>query len=120
MSEEWSIDVDHSPQPHRGSWLISSQRSSAYTANMLLNLNTNYLRDSPIDLLTTQSTMIEKPPPHSAAAISARRVGGKKVPKRYRKYHQTHKRNDKGKGQGATKAVGWLIKGMRAAFESLQ
>ncbi|KAF1914266.1 hypothetical protein BDU57DRAFT_453347 [Ampelomyces quisqualis] len=62
--------------------------------------------------------MIERPPPHSAATISAKRHGGKKVSKQYRKYHKKH-RNDQ-KGEGATKGFMYLIKGLRAAFESMR
>jgi hypothetical protein len=62
--------------------------------------------------------MIERPPPHSAAAISAKRVGGKKVPKQYRKYHKKHKNDTR--GEGATKGVMYVIKGLRAAFESMR
>ncbi|EAT81316.1 hypothetical protein SNOG_11608 [Parastagonospora nodorum SN15] len=36
---------------------------------------------------------MERPPPHSADAIRAKRVGGKKVPKQYRKYHQNGGKN---------------------------
>lgn len=33
---------------------------------------------------------MDRPPPHSIQAISAKRLGGKKVPKKYRKYHVAH------------------------------
>lgn len=61
---------------------------------------------------TSRSHHIERPPPHSVQAISARRAGGKKVPKKYRKYHKNNK-NKKGKKDGgniATKAVHYIIK----------
>ena len=65
--------------------------------------------------------MFERPPRHSVQAISAKRAGGKKVPKQYRKYHQKHKKsgNKKESGHIAAKVVHNLIKGMKAAFEAL-
>ena len=48
--------------------------------------------------------MFERPPPHSIQAISAKRAGGKKVPKKYRKYHATQtKKSKKTGGHIATK-----------------
>lgn len=65
------------------------------------------------------------PPRHSIQAISAKRVGGKKVPKRYRKYHSEYQKNNGknnrggGKGSVVVKATGYIIKIGRAAFEAL-
>ena len=56
---------------------------------------------------------MERPPPHSVQAISAKRAGGKKVPKQYRKYHQNHKKNSKTKGNIASKVAHNLIRGVR-------
>jgi len=61
----------------------------------------------------------EKPPRHSAQAIGAKRVGGKKVPKQYRKYHKNHKNNSKTGGNVATKFAHNLIRGVKSIIESL-
>lgn len=60
----------------------------------------------------SRSHGLERVPPHSVQAISASRAGGKKVPKKYRKYHK-NKSTKKGKKDGgniATKAVHYIIK----------
>jgi hypothetical protein len=62
---------------------------------------------------------MERPPPHSVDAIRARRVGGKKVPKQYRKYHMNNSKNTE-KSQGATKVFVWAMRGLRGAFEALR
>jgi hypothetical protein len=61
---------------------------------------------------------MERPPPHSVDAIRARRVGGKKVPKQYRKYHKHGKKQEK--GHGLTNGFMWIVRGMRGAFEALR
>lgn len=61
---------------------------------------------------------MERPPPHSVQAISAKRTGGKKVPKRYRKYHTKHK-SKKEKGDRASNVAHYLIKGIRAVMEGI-
>jgi hypothetical protein len=61
----------------------------------------------------------EAPPRHSAQAIAAKRVGGKKVPKQYRKYHKNDKSNTKTKGNVASKFAHNLIRGVKAMIESL-
>lgn len=56
---------------------------------------------------------MEQVPPHSITAISAKRKGGKKVPKQYRKYHKKHKEPKDG-GAFATRAVFYLAKALEA------
>ncbi|KAH8723219.1 hypothetical protein GQ44DRAFT_620864 [Phaeosphaeriaceae sp. PMI808] len=65
---------------------------------------------------------MERPPPHSVDAIRAKRVGGKKVPKKYRKHHESEKRKKQGKGklEGFTKGLLWIVKELRGAFDSLR
>lgn len=56
--------------------------------------------------------MLERPPPHSVQAIRAKRKGGKKVPKKYRKYHTGHtKTKDKKTGGNiAARALHAIVK----------
>jgi hypothetical protein len=61
---------------------------------------------------------MERPPPHSIDAIRARRTGGKKVPKQYRKYHRNGKKQDK--SHGLAHGFMWVVRGMRDAFEALR
>jgi hypothetical protein len=63
---------------------------------------------------------MERPPPHSISAIRAARVGGKKVPKRYRKYHTNTNKEKTSRGQGLTQGFIWLARGLRGAFEALR
>jgi hypothetical protein len=69
------------------------------------------------------TSMIERPPPHSTDAIRASRKGGKKVPKKYRKYHDSEKlkkqRDTSGMGE-FTKVVHHVVKGLGRAFEALR
>lgn len=59
--------------------------------------------------------MTEGTPPHSVQAISAKRTGGKKVPKKYRKYHK--KSNEKKiNGHVASRAVHYIIKAVTQAM----
>lgn len=59
--------------------------------------------------------MNELPPPHSIQAISAKRAGGKKVPKKYRKYHKKN-RDKKTGGHIATRAVHYVIRAVTQAM----
>ncbi|KZM22137.1 uncharacterized protein EKO05_0003839 [Ascochyta rabiei] len=68
--------------------------------------------------------MLERPPPHSVQAIRAKRKGGKKVPKKYRKYHTAHtNKKEKGKkksgGQMATRAFSALRRIIEHVVSSL-
>jgi hypothetical protein len=63
---------------------------------------------------------MERPPPHSVDAIRARRAGGKKVPKAYRKYHPTHKNTQKDKAHGISHGFMYVVRGLRGAFEALR
>ncbi|KAJ4987597.1 hypothetical protein SVAN01_06910 [Stagonosporopsis vannaccii] len=59
----------------------------------------------------SRSHGLERPPPHSIEAIKAKRLGGKKAPKKYRKYHK-NKSTKKGKKSGGnivTKAMHYII-----------
>jgi hypothetical protein len=68
----------------------------------------------------TITSQMERPPPHSADAIRAKRVGGKKVPKQYRKYHKTANKNNDQEAYGMMRGFMWFTKGLRAAFEALR
>ncbi|KAH6642877.1 hypothetical protein C7974DRAFT_409391 [Boeremia exigua] len=48
--------------------------------------------NSPQTQFSSRSRGMDRAPPHSISAISAHRSGGKKVPKKYRKYHKNHKK----------------------------
>ncbi|QRD02882.1 hypothetical protein JI435_116080 [Parastagonospora nodorum SN15] len=63
---------------------------------------------------------MERPPPHSADAIRAKRVGGKKVPKQYRKYHQNGGKNKDQEYHCMMRGFMWFTKGLRGAFEALR
>lgn len=58
-----------------------------------------------------RSNGLDRPPPHSLHAIRAKRAGGKKVPKKYRKYHQNTKttKNKKPAGHIFSRAVHYVI-----------
>ncbi|CBX97933.1 hypothetical protein IAQ61_000884 [Plenodomus lingam] len=65
---------------------------------------------------------MERPPRHSIQNISAKRAGGKKVPRPYRKYHnQAHRKKTTNKEAGhvAAKASSFFVRATRAAFEAL-
>jgi len=66
--------------------------------------------------------MIERPPPHSIQGLRNRRAGGKKVPKKYRKYHDSEKKKAEKSGhvEPFTKGVMWIAKGLGRAFEALR
>ncbi|KAJ8106401.1 hypothetical protein OPT61_g9562 [Boeremia exigua] len=59
---------------------------------------------------------MERPPPHSIQAISAKRAGGKKVPKKYRKYHKKTSTQKKTGGHMASRAVHYIIKAVTQAM----
>lgn len=63
---------------------------------------------------------MERPPPHSVDAIRAKRVGGKKVPKQYRKYHKSYSKNKDQEYTGMMRGFMWLTKGLRGTFEALR
>ncbi|XPS80077.1 hypothetical protein M3J09_012039 [Ascochyta lentis] len=65
--------------------------------------------------------MLDRPPPHSIQAISAKRAGGKKVPKKYRKHHVAHakKKETKTGGEVATKAFTIMRKVIGGVVSSL-
>lgn len=67
------------------------------------------------------TTMLERPPPHSIQAISGKRKGGKKVPKKYRKYHTAHtsQKDKKTGGHIAVKAFTIIRKVVGGAMSSL-
>lgn len=70
--------------------------------------------------IVSTSSIMERPPPHSITAISAKRVGGTKIPKPYRKYHKSHMQDKSERGSVAAKATNFLIRTTRAAFEALR
>ena len=53
-------------------------------------------------------TVNERPHPHSVQAIRAKRAGGKKVPKKYRKYHKNSK-DKKTSGNIVTRAFHYVV-----------
>jgi hypothetical protein len=53
--------------------------------------------------------MVDRPPPHSIQAIRSKRSGGRKVPKKYRKYHKKNK-DGKPSGNVISRAVHYIIK----------
>jgi len=68
--------------------------------------------------ITNKDTM-EAPPPHSIDGIRAR-TGGKKVPKKYRKYHRSPKSKQQQGMPGFSKGFVDIAKGLRGAFEALR
>lgn len=65
--------------------------------------------NSPSTQFAPRSRGMERPPPHSIQAIRAKRAGGKKVPKKYRKYHK-NKGTKKSGGNIMTRAVQYIIR----------
>jgi hypothetical protein len=63
---------------------------------------------------------MERTPPHSIDAIRASRLGGRKEPKRYRKYQNSANKEEKSHGQGITQGFIWVARGLRRAFEALR
>lgn len=66
---------------------------------------------------------MERPPPHSIGAISAKRAGGKKVPKKYRKYHESEKKKKaqgrKSGGHKFTKGFVYVARGVQHIIQGL-
>ena len=69
--------------------------------------------------ITNKDTM-EAPPPRSIDGIRARRTGGKKGPKKYRKYHRSPKSKQQQGMPGFSKGFAYIAKGLRGAFEALR
>ena len=57
-----------------------------------------------------RSNARERLPPHSVYAIADKRAGGKRVPKKYRKYHKNTKtKNKRTGGNIASRAMHYII-----------
>lgn len=60
-----------------------------------------------------RSTIADRPAPHSIAAIRSSRAGGKKAPRKYRKYDKNKNKKNKGgktSGNVFSRAVHYIIR----------
>ena len=69
--------------------------------------------------ITLNTSDMDRHPPHSIDGIRKRREGGKKPPKKYRKYHTNTKKKTE-KSDVASKVAVWFAKALKAGLEALR